>query len=109
MPETDELEALKQKKLAELRAQAEQRQAVEQRQTEAESKLESVAKALLEEPARTRLFNVKLVNKELYLKALQTVVVLAQQGRIREKVSEQDLKSLLMQLNDKKEIKIKRK
>ena len=109
MAEMDELEALKQKKMAELRARAEQRQDSEQREQEAENKLAALAKALLTEEARTRLFNVKLVNRELYLRALQTLVMLARERRLEGKVSDDEMRSLLMQLNDKKEIKIKRK
>ena len=109
MQETDELEALKQRKMAELRARAEQRAEAEQRETDTESRLTALANAALTEEARTRLFNVKLVNRELYLKTLQTLVMLAQNGRIQEKLQDSDMRSLLSQLNDKKEIRIKRK
>lgn len=109
MQETDELEALKQRKMAELRARAEQKAEAEQRETDTESKLAALANTVLTEEARTRLFNVKLVNRELYLKTLQTIVMLAQNGRIREKLQDSDMRSLLSQLNDKKEIRIKRK
>ncbi len=109
MQEMDELEALKQRKMAELRARAEQKAEAEQRETDTESKLAALANAVLTEEARTRLFNVKLVNRELYLKTLQTIVMLTQNGRIQEKLRDSDMRSLLSQLNDKKEIRIKRK
>ncbi len=109
MAEMDELEALKQKKMAELRARAEQKTEAEQQENDAEERLAAMVKGLVTEGARTRLFNVKLVNRGLYLKALQTIVMLARNRQLSAKLDEDQMRGLLAQLNDKKEIHIKRK
>jgi len=100
-----DLEEAKKQKLQELR----KKQLEEQAQAEAEAKISLAVKSLLEEQARTRLNNVKLVNKELYFKAVQAILYLQRAGQLQGKLSEDALKNLLDRLRDKREIKIKRK
>ena len=67
---------------------------VRQAQIEAEAKIASVLRGLLTETARTRLNNVKLVNRELYLKAVQAILYLANAGQLQGKLGEEELRSL---------------
>ena len=97
-----ELDEIKQKKMQELR----QKQEAE---AETEQKLDALVKSLLTEEARARLSNVKLVNKEVYFKAVQTIIYIFNAGQVQEKIDEVQLKELLKRLTEKKEIKIKRK
>jgi len=94
-------EEMKKKKMEEL-----QRRQLEE---EAEAKISSMLRTLLDEKARTRLNNVKLVNKELYLKAVQAILYLQKAGQLQGKVGENEVKALLEKMNAKREISIKRK
>ncbi len=97
-----ELDEIRQKKMEELR----QKQEAE---AETEQKLDVLVKRLLTEEARERLSNVKLVNKEVYFKAVQTIIYLFNAGQVQGKIDEEQLKGLLKKLTEKKEINIKRK
>ena len=94
-------EEMKKKKMEELQKR--------QLEEEAEIKISSMLRSLLDEEARTRLGNVKLVNKELYLKAVQAIFYLQRAGQLQGKIGEEELKQLLDKMRSKKEIVIKRK
>jgi len=98
----DDLETLKQKKLEQLQQQ--------NQQLEIEAKLDEVARKILTPEAKARLGNVKLVNRELYMTAIQTLLYMYQQGQIQSKIDEANLKALLGKLRaGKREISITRK
>jgi programmed cell death protein 5 len=80
-----------------------------QKALEAEAQLNRVVKTLLDDAARERLNNVKLVNSELYMKAVQAIIYLYNSGKIQEKISEAQLLQLLQTLRNKREITIRRK
>ena len=80
-----------------------------QKALEAEAQLNRVVKTLLDDSARERLNNVKLVNSELYMKAVQAIIYLYNSGKIRGKISEAQLLQLLQTLRNKREITIRRK
>ena len=105
----NDAEEIKQKKLEELKQQYVQQQTEEQKQLEAEAQLSALLRKILTDEARTRLNNVKLVNRELYLKTSQTIMYLVQAKRLQGKMNEAELKELLLKLSAKKEINIKRK
>ncbi len=94
-------EEMKKRKMEEL-----QRRQMEE---EASAKISSMLRALLTEDARTRLNNVKLVNNELYLKAVQAILYLQRAGQLQGKVGDEEVKALLEKMNVKREIIIKRK
>jgi len=98
-------EQIKSQKMEELKKQQEE----EQMQVEAEAKIASMVRGLLTEKARTRLNNVRLVNKELYLKAVQIILYLQKAGQLQGKLEENTLKEILDKVRNKKEIKITRK
>lgn len=100
-----EAEEFKKRKLEELK----KRQAEEEMREEAESKIDFAVRNLLSEAARTRLSNVRLVNNELYLKAAQVILYLANDGQLQGRLEEPELKLLLEKLRNKREIKITRK
>lgn len=105
----NEEEGLKQKKLEELRKQYLERTEAEEKQLQAEQELQAIVRKLLDDGARTRLNNVKLVNRELYLRATQAIIYLYQAGQLKERIDEEQLKQLLGKLAGKKDIRIKRK
>lgn len=102
-----EEEDLRQKKMEELKKKYAEQQEAEQKQLEAEMQVSSIMRALLTEEARTRLNNVKLVNRDLYAKAAQAIIYLYQSGNFEGKISEPELKKLLAKLSAKKETKIR--
>jgi len=102
-------EEIKEDKMGELRQKMLQKQGEEQERLKAEMQLEAFLKSSLSPEAKNRLSNVRLANQELYAKAVQAIAFLAKSQGIRERISEQDLKSILARLSAKREIKIKRK
>ena len=85
------------------------RQMEEQALAETEARIDSAVRGLLSEEARTRLNNVRLVNKDLYLKAVQIILYLQKAGQLQGKVEEEQLKQLLDKVSQKREINIRRK
>lgn len=109
----DELEALKRKKLEELKNQqvnALQQQAEEQTQFEQQiEQLEVVVKRVFTKDALSRYGNIKVAHPE---KAVQVLVVLGQliqQGKVNQ-INDTQLKEILKKLTpEKTDFKIKRK
>ncbi|HEC94924.1 MAG TPA: DNA-binding protein [Thermoplasmatales archaeon] len=108
----DELEALKKKKLEELQRQLAYQQALEQQEEEQE-KLEEERKRILSyiltSEARERMARIRMARPE-YAQAIENqLIILAQSGKIHQKITDQQLKELLAQLAQrKKDIKIRR-
>ena len=96
-----DLDEIKQQRIAKLK-QAEQ-------QAQAEAQLKSLLDALMTQQAKERLMNVRLVNKELYLKAAQYVILMYRSGKFQGKLEEETLIQLLKSMSQKREIKIVRK
>ncbi|MFH1256302.1 MAG: DNA-binding protein [Candidatus Diapherotrites archaeon] len=107
----DELEQLKQKKMEEMKKRMDSEQQQEQAEAQAEMQLNALLRKLLTDEARTRMNNVAMVNKALYLKASQTIVYLFQAGQVEGKLDDVQVKKLLEKLSaaGKKEINIRRK
>jgi programmed cell death protein 5 len=81
----------------------------EAKQEKVEEQLEESLKMVLTQEAKMRLGNVKLVNRELYYKAVQAILYLARSGRITGKIDDVQIKQLLEKLSVKREISIKRR
>ncbi len=103
-----EEENLRQKKLEELQEKA-RRQEEEQKTLETEGQISLMLRRTMTEEARQRLNNVKLVNRELYMKAVQAVISIVQQGYVREKITEEQVLQILDKLREKKDFTITRK
>ncbi|HHH80262.1 MAG TPA: DNA-binding protein [Thermoplasmatales archaeon] len=108
----DELDALKKKKLEELQRQLAYQQAMEQQEEEKE-KIDEERKKLLSliltSEARSRLARIRMARPE-YAEAIENqLIMLAQSGKIQQKITDQQLKELLAQLAQrKKDIRIRR-
>ena len=109
--EMSELDEIRQKKIEELQVKAEQQAQEGQKQAEALKQIDSLMRNLLDEKARERLNNVRLVNKERYLQAAQSIIYLVNAGKIKGKLSDAELKQLLSSLSkaEKREFTITRK
>jgi len=101
-----EEEELRQKKLEELQQQYSRQKEDEEKKAQAESKMQSLLNRVLDENARQRLANVRLVNRELHMKAFQAIMSLMQKGYVEGKLTDEQVKEILRQLSEKRETKI---
>ncbi|HNQ33099.1 MAG TPA: DNA-binding protein [Methanoculleus sp.] len=109
----DELAELRRRKMEQMQRQAMDQQAMEdevERQRQIESQIRVVLMEILEPEARERLNTIKLTRPEFAKAVEQQLVVLAQSGRVRQRITDDQLKALLTQLTpSKKEFRITRK
>jgi programmed cell death protein 5 len=105
----EELEALRQRRYSNLQRSAveEQRQSEARRQLEAEK--QAALKLILTPEARQRLTNIKMVKPEFAEQIELQLIQLAQAGRIKVPISDDQLKEALARLqSQRKEIRIRR-
>ncbi|HDR46399.1 DNA-binding protein [Methanofollis tationis] len=110
----DELSDIRRKRMEQLQRQATEQQAMqddmEQQRKRAESELQLALMQILEPEARERLNTIKLTKPEFARAIEQQLVQLAHSGRIRQKITDEQLKALLLQIApQKKEFRITRK
>ncbi|MBD3405950.1 MAG: DNA-binding protein [Candidatus Lokiarchaeota archaeon] len=104
----DELDAIRERKLAALKEQATQEQLQEQKQAEAEAQKEAILRQILTPDARSRLTNIRMVKPQFAEQIEYQLIQLASSGRLRGKVTDDQLKKLLKQLQGReRERKIK--
>ena len=94
----DELEAIRQKKLAALREEAAQEEARKQQISEAQAQKDAILRQILTPEARQRLTNIKMVKPQFAEQIEMQLIQLAGAGRLKERVTDEQLKSLLLQL-----------
>jgi programmed cell death protein 5 len=97
----DELEKIREKKLEALKEQASQGQAREEQMAEAEAKKQAILRQILTPEARQRLSNIKLVKPQFAEQIELQLIQIASSGRLRGRIDDEKLKSLLKQLQGK--------
>jgi programmed cell death protein 5 len=97
----DELEAIRQRKLAALQQQALREQAEENAAAEAQAQKEAVLRQILTPEARQRLTNIKMVKPQFAEQIEMQLIQLASTGRLKGQVTDEQLKALLQQLQGK--------
>lgn len=104
----DELAEIRRQRMMQRQQQmAEQEQA--QRQQQMQAQIQSVLMQAMEPEARERLNTIKLTKPEFAAAVEQQIVALAQSGRLRQKITDDQLKQLLSQIvPQKKEFNIRR-
>ena len=81
-----------------------------ERQQRLESQIQLILKQVLEPEARERLNTIKLTRPEFARAVEQQLVMLAQSGRLRQRLTDEQLKALLAQIvPEKKDFIIRRK
>ncbi|MBP5475359.1 MAG: DNA-binding protein [Methanomicrobium sp.] len=109
----DELAELRRRRMAELQRQQMQQGAMEeemQRQKQAEAQLHLILMQILEPEARERLNTIKLTKPEFAKAVEQQLVMLAQSGQLRERLTDERLKVILKKLiPEKKDFNITRR
>ncbi|MHA2357164.1 MAG: DNA-binding protein [Candidatus Heimdallarchaeaceae archaeon] len=102
MYEDEELEAIRQKKLAELQQDQEAARMQEEQRAALEAQKQAILRQLLTEEARQRLANVKLVRPQLAESVELRLIQLAQQGAVSEKLTDSQLKEILRKIQGQK-------
>ncbi|MFA5613730.1 MAG: DNA-binding protein [Methanoculleus sp.] len=109
----DELAEIRRRRMEQMQRQAMDQQTVEEealRQQQIESQIRLALMEILEPEARERLNTIKLTRPEFAKAVEQQLVMLAQSGRVRQRITDDQLKSLLVQLTpSKKEFRITRR
>ena len=74
-----------------------------------EMQINAALRQILTPEAKQRLSNIKLVNRERYYAIAQSLLTLYRAGRITKKLTDEELKALLLNSSSKREINIRRK
>ena len=101
----DELAELRRRRLEQMQRQAMEQQAMEEelaRQQQVDSQIRTVLMEILEPEARERLNTIKLTRPDFARGVEQQLVMLAQSGRIRQRISDEQLKTILVPLTPSK-------
>ena len=111
MSSDDDLERLRQQRLAQLQAQQSQQQEQAARAQEAEVQKQGLMRKILTPEARQRLQNVKLVRPDFAAQIELQLIQIAQTGRVALPITDEVLKQLLAQIQSqqtKRDITIRR-
>lgn len=109
-----DIEELRRKRMQELQQQVAAQQAASQEQEQAQKQLEAQKRQammqILTPEARSRLANLRLTRPEMVEQIELQLIQLAQMGRVKSKITDDQLKQLLKNLvGQKREISITRK
>jgi programmed cell death protein 5 len=94
----DELSELRKRRMAQMQQQAGDQQEELERQQKQKSQIQMLLMQVLEPDARERLNTIKLTKPEFAASVEQQLVALAQSGRLKNKITDAQLKELLRQL-----------
>ena len=101
----DEIAELRRRRMAQLQQQAGDQQGMQEeleRQQRQKSQIQMILMQVLEPDARERLNTIKLTKPEFAGAVEQQLITLAQSGRLKNKITDAQLKELLRQLAPKK-------
>jgi programmed cell death protein 5 len=105
----EELEALRRRRMMELRRTLMEEQRRVQEQQELEARKQAALKLVLTPEARARLTNIKMVKPEFAEQLELQLIQLAQTGRLKTPLTDEQLKEILKRLQvQRKEFKIRR-
>jgi programmed cell death protein 5 len=106
----DELAEIRRKRLSQLQQQQNDQHDEMERQRQVDAQIHLVLMQIMEPEARERLNTIKLTKPDFAKAVEQQLVLLAQGGRLKAKISDTQFKELLRQLTPaKKEFRISRK
>ena len=109
----EELERLRRKRLQELQQEDNLQQSLENQesqQNEYEEQKKQILRSILTPDAKDRLTNIKISRPQIAEQIEQQLIVLAQSGRLKQKITDDQLRQLLAKIIPKKrEINIERR
>jgi programmed cell death protein 5 len=97
----DELAELRKRRMEQLQRQAAEQQMLDQEMEQRrrqESQIQHILMQILEPEARERLNNIRLTRPEFAKAIEQQLVMLAQSGRLKQRITDAQLKELLKQV-----------
>jgi programmed cell death protein 5 len=94
----EELDEIRRRKLASLREEALEEQARDQQIAEAQAQKEAILRQILTPEARSRLTNIRMVKPQVAEQIEMQLIQLASSGRLRARVTDEQLKKLLQQI-----------
>lgn len=110
MSDDEKLDALRKKKMADLQRRLAQEQQRVQMQKQVEMQKQALLRRILSTTARQRLANLKMVKPEFAEQIELQLIRVAQAGRLKIPVTDEQLKEILAQLqSQRRDIKIRRK
>jgi programmed cell death protein 5 len=114
MPDEDELDELRQKKMEQLKEQQQEQEVDEEamraQQEQADAQKQAILRQNLTDGARKRLNTVKMSKPEHGEQIERQIVALAQSGRVQGQIDEDQMKQLLSELTpDSKSFNIQRR
>lgn len=110
MSTDEELDALREKRMKELQQRLTLEQQQAQTQQQIENQKQTLLRRILSTEARQRLTNLKMVKPEFAEQIELQLIQLAQTGRLKIPVTDDQLKKLLAQLqSQRRDIKIRRR
>ncbi len=98
----EELERIRQKKLAELQDSTVEDQKVERAQEQLEAQKQALLRTILTPEARQRLTNIRMVRPEFAEQLELQLIQLAQTGRLRTPLTDDQLKDILRRMQSQK-------
>lgn len=106
----DELAEIRRRRMMEMQHQAAGQQEEAERQRQYEAQMHSALIQILEPEARERLNAIRLTKPDFARSVEQQLVMLAQNGRIKTKINDEQLKVILKQVTpSKREFNIRRR
>lgn len=111
MEDDPELEAIRQRRMAQMQQQSAQQSAQQQEAAkQAEAQKQSILRQIMAPEARDRLANIKLANPQLAASVESQVIRLYQSGRLQGQITDPMLREILQSMVPaKREIKIERR
>ena len=108
--EDPELEAIRQRRMAELQQQAQSQASQQEQAQRMEAQKQGVLRQILTPEARDRLANVRLANPQMAESVEMQLIQLAQSGRLRGVIDDTMLRNILAQIApQRREITIERR
>jgi len=106
-----EIEEIKKRKFLELQKKLEEEQIKAEEEKQVESQIKLILSQILSQEARERLTRIKLAKPDFAAQIELLLIQLAQQGKIKGKITDEQFKKVLEQLSgaqQKKEFKFRR-